>query len=242
MPNWVKTIVKTKPEVLKDVMIKYSAGGKFSFDKVIPMPKDLDIESGSSGELGLMFLFLESKDDIFKLKINEVFHSLNPFHSDICRDKRFEDIETNFAKYKGDSEFANDIELGKKYISNYNKYGHATWYDWCTDKWGTKWDLNSFQSNQDTMIFETAWGFAGNVILELSNKYPEAIFKCEFADEGIMENSGKVIIQGGKVIEQRYGLLENEIDTIWNTYIEEDLGQEKTLSENEIESEEEIDK
>ncbi len=227
MPNWVKTIVKTKPEVLKDVMSKYSNDGKFSFDKVIPMPKDLDIDAGSSGELGLMFLFLESKDDIFKLKINRVFHSLNPFHSDIYRDRRFEEIEEHFDKYNEDPEFIKNVELGKKYISNYEKYGHATWYEWCTDKWGTKWDLNSFQSNQDTMIFETAWGFAGNVILELSHKYPNDIFKCEFADEGIIENSGSLSIQDGNVVEERYKLSEDERDAIWNTCIEEDLEQGK---------------
>lgn len=237
MPNWVKTIVKTEPEVLKDVMSKYSNEGKFSFDKVIPMPKDLDIDSGSSGEAGMMFLFLESKDDLFKMKINKVFHSLNPFHSDIYRDKRFEEIEDNFEKYEKDPEFKESVELGKKYISNYDKYGHATWYEWCNDRWGTKWDLSAFQSNKNTMIFETAWGFAGNVILELSNKYPDVIFKCEFADEGMVENSGKVSIQNGDVIEERYELSEDERENIWNTYIDEDSGQEKMFENDEMELE-----
>lgn len=237
MPNWVKTIVKTEPEVLKDVMSKYSNEGKFSFDKVIPMPKDLDIDSGSSGEAGMMFLFLESKDDLFKMKINKVFHSLNPFHSDIYRDKRFEEIEDNFEKYEKDPEFKESVELGKKYISNYDKYGHATWYEWCNDRWGTKWDLSAFQSNKNTMIFETAWGFAGNVILELSNKYPDVIFKCEFADEGMVENSGKVSIQNGDVIEERYELSEDERENIWNTYIDEDSGQEKIFENDEMELE-----
>lgn len=237
MPNWVKTIVKTKPEVLQDVMRKYSKEGRFSFDKVIPMPKELKIPFSSNGEAGMMFLFLESRDDLFKMKINKVFHSLNPFHSDIYRDKRFEEMEDNFEKYKEDSDFVESIKLGKKYIRNYDKYGHATWYQWCNDKWGTKWDLDAFHSNKDTMIFETAWGFAGNVILELSNNYPEAIFKCEFADEGMVENSGKVSIQNGDVIEEQYELSEDEIDNIWNTYIDEDSGQEKIFENDEMELE-----
>ena len=41
MPNWVKTIVKTKPDVLKDILKKYSNEDGFSFEKVIPMPKEL---------------------------------------------------------------------------------------------------------------------------------------------------------------------------------------------------------
>lgn len=241
MPNWVKTIVKTNSEVLKDVMSKYSDEGSFSFDKVIPMPKDLEIDSGSSGELGMMYLFLESKDDIFKMKINKVFHSLNSFHSDIYRDRRFEEIENKFEKYKKDSNFSKSIELAKKYISNYDKYGHATWYQWCNDKWGTKWDLRSFQNNENTMIFCTAWGFAGNVILELSKKYPDAIFKCKFADEGIAENSGIVSIQDGRVIKERYQLSSKEIDTIWATYLD-DFAQEKQCVDSEIDLEEEMDK
>ena len=95
MPNWVKTIVKTKPDVLEDIANKYFENNKFSFNKVIPMPKDLDIEVSGSGEEGLMFLFADSKDDLLKIKINNAFKDLNMFHSDIYRDSRFEDIEEN---------------------------------------------------------------------------------------------------------------------------------------------------
>ena len=35
MPNWVKTIVKTKPDVLKDILKKYSNEDGFSFEKGI---------------------------------------------------------------------------------------------------------------------------------------------------------------------------------------------------------------
>ena len=52
MPNWVKTIVKTKPDVLKDILKKYSNEDGFSFEKVIPMPKELDVERGSRGQDG----------------------------------------------------------------------------------------------------------------------------------------------------------------------------------------------
>ena len=43
------------------------------------------------------------------------------------------------------------------------KYGFASWYDWCVTHWGTKWDLTSTNCNQladDTveLSFDTAWG------------------------------------------------------------------------------------
>lgn len=234
MPNWVKTIVKTKPETLKDIMNKYSEDNEFSFNKVIPMPKDLEIEAGSRGEQGLMFLFADSNDDLLKIKINKAFKDLNLFHPDIYRDSRFEKIEDNLEKYRNDSEFKECIELGKKYISNFEKYGHCNWYEWCVENWGTKWDVSSFQRSKDTMIYQTAWGFAGDVILKLSEKYPDSIFECKFANEDHGDTSGVVSIQNGDVIAERYDLSEDEIEDIWNTYID-DSGQEKLYENEELE-------
>lgn len=221
MPNWVKTIVKTKPDVIKDIMKNYSEKNVFSFNKVIPMPKDLDIESGSKGEDGMMFLYLESTNDIYKLKINEAYKERNMFNTDIYREKRFGEIEEKFEQYKNDSNFKESIELGKKYIENFQKYGHCTWYGWCCEHWGTKWDLSNFSHNEDTIMFHTAWGFAGDVILELSKNYPSAMFKCEFADEGIKENSGIVEIKNGEVFKEKYDLSEYKINKIWDEYIPE---------------------
>ena len=231
MPNWVKTIVKIKPDVLEDIANKYFENNKFSFNKVIPMPKDLDIEVSGSGEEGLMFLFADSKDDLLKIKINNAFKDLNMFHSDIYRDSRFEDIEDNLEKYRKDKKFKKCIELGKKYISNFEKYGHCDWYDWCIDNWGTKWDASYFQKSKDTMIYLTAWGFAGEVILKLSERYPDAIFECKFANEDYGSGSGVVKIQDGDVIEEKYDLSEDEIEHIWNTYID-DFEPEEEIDED----------
>lgn len=227
MPNWVKTIIKTKPNIMKDVLNNYSVDGNFSFDKVIPMPKSLDIESGSRGEEGLMCLFSENSLEISKDKINEVYRSLNPFYDDIYKDSRFQTVVNNYEKEK--EKYQDNIELSKIYVSNYEQFGHATWYDWRLEKWGTKWDLNSFSSNKDTMIYQTAWGFSGEIILELSKKYPNESFYCKFADEGLQENSGIVEIKNGEVVEERYRLTNKEIDEIWNTYIPENSLEEQDL-------------
>ena len=156
------------------------------------------------------------------------------FHSDIFKDIRFSEIKDNFEKYKTDSNFAESIALGKKYIENYDKYGHATWYKWCNDNWGTKWDVSQFSHDEDTMIFETAWDFAEPVFIELSKKFPEATFLCKFADESIRENSGIMKIENGKIIEIEIGLTEKQIENIWETYIidadyENDLEEEMEI-------------
>ena len=234
MPNWVKTIVKTKADVLKDVLGKFSNEDGFSFEKVIPMPKELNIESGSRGQDGLMYLFLENDNDISKEKINQVFRSLNPFHSDIYKEKRFKLVEEKYSENKGKPEYIESIKLAKQYISNYNKYGYANWYNWRCDNWGTKWDLSELGCNKDTMIFQTAWGFAEKVIIVLSRNYPEAVFECKFADEGIQENSGILKIKNGDIIEKRYNLSKKSIDEIW-CYSLDDT--EQKISEKQQESE-----
>ena len=231
MPNWVKTIVKTKADVLKDALEKFSNEDGFSFEKVIPMPKELNIESGSRGQDRLMYLFLENDNDISKEKINQVFRSLNPFHSDIYKEKRFKLVEEKYSENKGKTEYLESIKLAKQYISNYNKYGYANWYNWRCDNWGTKWDLSELCYNKDTMIFQTAWGFAEKVIIVLSRNYPEAVFECKFADEGIQENSGILKIKDGKIMSERYNLSQSSIDAIWLCYLDD--------SEQEIEPEEE---
>lgn len=233
MPNWVKTIVKTKPDVLKDILEKYSTKEGFSFNNVIPMPKELDIDKSSSGDDGLMYLYLESNDEKTKNKINEVYRSTKPFDWDIFNEIKFQKLAKNYDKNKIEDKtwYKESIELAKKYISNYEKYGYVDWYDWRCANWGTKWDLSQLDYNKDTMIFETAWGFAGKVILELSRKYPEAVFECIFADEGIQENSGILKIKDGEIMSERYNLSQSSIDAIWLCYLDD--------SEQEIEPEEE---
>ena len=222
MPNWVKTIVKTKPEVLSDILKKYSVkDSELSFNKVIPMPKKLNVEKGSRGEEGLMCLYLKS-NKINKEKINVVYRSLNPFHNDIDKESRFKEYIKKLPN-KSKFEYIKNILLAKRYISNFDKYGHAEWYNWRCDKWGTKWDLTRFDSNKDTMVFETAWSFAENIILELSTRYPEVKFMCLFADEGIQENSGITIIENGNIIDFKYILNENEIEEIWNYNLQENI-------------------
>ena len=56
-------------------------------------------------------------------------------------------------------------ELEAKEEANRNAHGYATWYDFCVNEWGTKWDVGGDDYNapqQDspnkiTMSFDSAW-------------------------------------------------------------------------------------
>lgn len=56
---------------------------------------------------------------------------------------------------------ATDEELTK---SNIEKYGYASWYDFCVNEWGTKWDTECHSVDTDPeypdtldAVFDTAW-------------------------------------------------------------------------------------
>jgi hypothetical protein len=48
--------------------------------------------------------------------------------------------------------------------SNIKKFGYASWYDFCVNEWGTKWDtechsVDIYEEHPDTLeaVFDTAW-------------------------------------------------------------------------------------
>lgn len=128
------------------------------------MPDSLNIESGSSGKDGLIFLYLTSSDSIDKLNIMKAYKSLNAFNREIYKDPSFVDIELNLSKYRKDIKMLKSAQLGKKYLDNYIKYGYCNWYDWTIANWGTKWNVNydcqveySKSKEEYSIVFDTAW-------------------------------------------------------------------------------------
>ena len=63
----------------------------------------------------------------------------------------------------GDSNDENQIALEKQMESNLQKCGYSTWYNFCINQWGCKWDISpwsDFHENGDniTLSFDTPWG------------------------------------------------------------------------------------
>ena len=60
MPNWTWNRIACKKSIADKILTKTEEGYSFDFNKLIKMPKDLEIESGSMGQQGLMYLYLKS--------------------------------------------------------------------------------------------------------------------------------------------------------------------------------------
>ena len=65
----------------------------------------------------------------------------------------------------GDDTDPKQIELEAQEKANLEAHGYSTWYDFCVNEWGTKWDIGGDDYNapqQDspnkiTMAFDSAW-------------------------------------------------------------------------------------
>lgn len=167
--------------------------GSFDFNKLIPMPRELNIEEGTRTENGLKLYqgFARERAAITKSNMSPARKEAALAALDRAwRPRRTQDPMT--------------WKLGEQAYNNLQKYGHTSWYSWCIQNWGTKW--NSYQScplqdNDDTMSFLTAWAAVPDIMKKLSEKYPEQTITYRWADEEAGYNVGEIILKGGEIIE-----------------------------------------
>ena len=65
----------------------------------------------------------------------------------------------------GDDTDPKQIELEAQEKANLEAHGYSTWYDYCVNEWGTKWDVGGNDYNEPqqdspnkiTMAFDSAW-------------------------------------------------------------------------------------
>lgn len=94
--------------------------------------------------------------------------------------------------------------LGSQAYENIRQYGVPTWYEWCNQNWGTKWNAYScveLTQDDDTLEFFTAWNGVPNILEAISRKYPDQTITYRWADEDIGSNVGEATFQSGTMID-----------------------------------------
>ncbi len=201
MPNWVTNRLKVKPSIIEKYISKDDNNEEYlDFNKIIPMSDDLKVESGNYGIIGLMILYYLSNNYQEKNKINEAYKSFNPLFKDIKYEELYLNVINTYKTSKNDYKYS--IELGKKYLDNYEKYGYTDWYNWSCANWGTKWNAIDFYKLDESLYeFTTAWSSPLPIFKRISEIYPQEIIEVNFADETIGSNCGTIKFQKGDVIE-----------------------------------------
>lgn len=182
MPNHVRNIVRMKGIADLPLYGKGENGARyFDFNKLIPMPKELEVISGSEENVAIECALLRIKEVTDRSFLNPRIQIASRLPQGI----------NDYLAATGMT-FDQMAELGLKYIVNIVKYGATTWYDWCIYHWGTKWNAYDFEStNPDEIRFSTAWCEPGPIICKLHEMYPAAELEHVWADEDTGCNTGR---------------------------------------------------
>lgn len=176
MPNYISnrvTIVGNEESVKKVVEFVKGEDGAFEFNKVIPMPESLDIDSNSDGKTAMEYL---SRENGKWVDAGSVM-------------KDWSDERRKAA-----------LHLGAEYLDNLIKYGSPTWYEWRITHWGTKWNaVGAKYCGEGLFMFDTAWNFPEPVLRKLSELFPEVEIDFIYADEDYGYNTGRGTIKNGEI-------------------------------------------
>lgn len=176
MPNYIRNKLVIGSRVSEVLDFVKSAESLFDFNKICPRPEGLDITEGSLGDDGMEYLTLVAAG--------------HPWGQ-----KKAEEIKTRLEK-NGYLEEA--LTLGKQYLVNIATTGHRTWYGWCCEHWGTKWNASEVSMvSDDTIVFTTAWSGVIELLEKLSAKFPDVLFRYKFSSEDTGFNCGRGIISNG---------------------------------------------
>lgn len=203
MPNHVKNIITLKSgekqirEMLETIKNDDYGLGTVDFNKVIPMPESLNIESGSKSNAGIKAVkeYLNSMLDKYKDKAgtyDDFFNDLRSHRNDISDEKEKE-----------------IWDIGVTAVENLHKYGAPTWYEWCINNWDTKWNAYGYDESADysqntDLWFQTAWSAPHPILQKLSEMYPDITFEHEWADEDLGANCGRKCYRNGECTEEYY--------------------------------------
>lgn len=218
MPNWVRNIVHMEGckediskvlELMRDT--DSESENEIDFNNVFPIPKRLNIVAGGHDRYYIA-LYLRSLDKAERNIIeNRLLNTPLYFYGNYYKkfrasftmcipEENLTWMKTHFKKDYSSISPTSMEDVGKTYIDNILEYGHVSWYEWCIDKWGTKWNACESTIGNDYLEFDTAWDAPIPIIAELSRRFPELIFCLEWSDEDLGHNCGRIEYKGGEIV------------------------------------------
>ena len=205
MPNHITNRITAlgAPEdiqvMLEQIQDRELGLGSVDFNQVVPMPKELDMESSSRTRQGLNLYLNFIQVYLLGRTPQEAREALREIP------RRSEEA---FLNHRQDVD-AETWALGKQAWKNVERYGAPTWYEWAVQNWGTKWNAYSQDNPQRPeggeahLYFQTAWDPPEPILERLAQQYPQVELIHEWADEDIGHNCGRCIYRDG-ILQERY--------------------------------------
>lgn len=176
MPNWHTNAIACHKDNLP---LFINDKGQVDFEMMSPMPKALQLPEGTVSDIAIQAVRCDSLDELNSKRSHPVKLPMSLFG--------FEgpDIET----------FPELQALGRQYLENEKVYGTRSWYGWCCNAWGTKWNASDTEiiygpaDNPETkdiavVMFQTAWCPPNpEMFIKFFEKTPNPLFYTEDFDE-----------------------------------------------------------
>ena len=149
------------------------------------------------------------------------------------------DLTETISGWVGDPVEQEKLEAQQK--ANVEKYGYSTWYDFCVNEWGTKWDTgeqgnNDINPNDPKMLtagFDTAWAppiAAYEKLMDLGFRVKAMYYEPGMCFAGVWED-------GDDECYQDWGDSQGAVNTL-PTELDDCFGISESQAEYEAENEE----
>lgn len=221
MPNWVtqKLIVNAVPAGPLDLntyteerafIANHMTDGEFDFNKIIPLPADLQIESSVYNKPCLRLYVSRmiangfdspEETDQFMKQLQVVAHYFSQSPASLLISPA--DEESFIEQNELNDDIALHIEFGERCFKNIVKYGYMCSINFTTEMWGTKWNASETWTHDNEVIYQTPDRPAIEAIGTLAEQYPEFTFILYYIGEDVERcDCGKYIWQHGRRLGQ----------------------------------------
>ena len=165
---------------------------QIDFNKIIPIPESINIESDGLGELAHELLFGGIDTECYQ---NTYEGLLECFNDTYNRHESFAALDIDLQK--------EGIDLALKYQKNIDKYDYAYLADWTIGNWETNknaYGQNDVRNTANTIYFLTANCPPINLILELSRLFPAVQLQLLYTNVDTPWITGRISLTNGKFI------------------------------------------
>lgn len=179
----------------------------FDFNRLVPCPESLRIESGTVTDNALYAYCL----------LNGYKCPLKRWYIDIAKERI--GVTSEAANEWLSKQNIDVLSIGKTAYDNYRKFGTTTWYDWCCSHWGTKWNAYgcNFDYDNKVITFQTAWSAPDPVIYAMHSFLQNVEFEWFYADEDRGYNTGRYYTEDGNLC---FDDIENNSNEAASAYVE----------------------
>jgi len=184
MPNWVENQLLIHGDAAPVLDSIKGTDTPFDFNQVVPMPRELDVESGTKADVALLCAEGIGLGDFGKYPWVKEAGITTP--QELCQHYGFH--------------FEDMVKFGQQLLDNIKRFGHPSWYGWRCENWGTKWnacDPELFElQGRSGVLFDTAWSPPIELVRALGRRFPLieislAWFSLENEDAGVIRVHGE---------------------------------------------------